>query len=120
MTVIKASATPTHIVLDTGDGSLSQTPLALSGSEALFLLASLQQALEALPKPDLPLELRTVSFVGSPDFAVGVLPTGETAVRFALGGLPTMEFSFSSEGVSKLRADLKRASLVARVPGRKQ
>ena len=116
MTIQVSTTQSGHVALEILDASGVPVSLELNRYEALAVIGSIAQAINALPTdPTIPLHLQRAALKAKhPSFQVGIAPDGDVVPAIKPDPFPSMEFEFEPQGLSKLIADLRKA---ANVPG---
>ncbi|WMT79589.1 hypothetical protein [Bradyrhizobium sp. Ash2021] len=118
---LRISATPhqDHIVLEIADANgESGASIGLSRDDALALIGSIANAVNALPHDSsIPIhQQRAFLRAKHPSFQVGLASDGGTILAIQPSPFPPIEFEFDADSLSKLIADLRKAANVPSHP----
>lgn len=116
----QVSVTPRvgHVALEISDANGASASAELDRHQAFALIASIAQAINALPiDPTIPLHLQQAVLKSKhPSFQVGIAANGDVVLAIKPDPFPSLEFEFEAQGLSKLIASTAIPTTIRRQP----
>jgi hypothetical protein len=118
VTIQVSTNPPNRIVLELLDANGAPVSLDLDRQQAFAVMGLIAQGVNALPAdPAAPLHLQRAALKSTnPSFQVGIADGGNIVLAIMPTPFPSLEFEFDAPTVSKLIADLRKATNVPSHP----